>query len=234
MTVATKQRTAPLVCAAMAIEARAINAGWGGTEVTAIGIRARRLARPQRVATAAVPVVLLGFGGGLDPHQQAGDVVVATAIRNATTSLELAAAPGILGVLRRAGIAASAGPVWSSDHIVRGAERNRLAGQALVADMESARLAAAVGADQLVVVRVVVDTPRQGLVRASLTSGRRARQVLREVASALGAHYSPADQRAPVSGTVEPAAHGTTAATTAAARSTAAATTKAASTTEEG
>lgn len=171
-----------VIYAALGIEARAVRRGWPDADVRVVGMRARRL---DRVTTTTGRVLLLGFGGGLEEHQRPGDVVVATSVHDTTGAVELPSAIGILSVLRQAGIAASGGVLWCGEHVVRGAERRHLAGRAQVVDMESARVAAAVGAGRLAVVRVVVDTPRQGFVRACLTGGRRARQVLRDVSAAL-------------------------------------------------
>ena len=199
-----------VACAALGIEARAVRRGRPGADVRVVGMRARRL---DRLATTAGQVLLLGFGGGLDERQRPGDVVVATSVRSATGSVELPSATGVLGVLRQAGIAASGGVLWCSDHVVRGAERRQLAGTAQIVDMESARLVAACGADRLAVVRVVVDTPQQGFVRACLTGGRRARRVLREVSAALFLQtyddQLPTDQSPIMPSNVELAARGT-------------------------
>ena len=106
--------------------------------------------------------------------------------------------------LRRAGLAASSGIVWCSDVIVHGAARAKLAEFASVVDMESAPILAACSPDRLVVVRVLVDTPQRGLVRASVLNGRRAKRALSSASAALAAHYETIS-----SGTVNVAAHAT-------------------------
>jgi hypothetical protein len=193
-----------VVCTALRIEARAVRRGWPGASVTLVGLRGKRV---DRLPAGRSPVVLLGFAGGLEPRQRAGDVVVATRIVGTDSVIELPAAQGILSEFRRAGIAASAGPILCSDHIVRGRERARLIGTAQAVDMESAAVALAVGPERVSVVRVVVDTPSRGLLRASLFSGRRSWRALRNVAATLAATYEqlsePVDHQELSSGTVE-------------------------------
>ncbi|MEU6270783.1 hypothetical protein ABZ811_47075, partial [Saccharopolyspora shandongensis] len=73
--------------------------------------------------------------------------------------------------LRRAGFPVHCGPIATADHVVRGARRSELARTgALAVDMESAVLAQAAGGRPLGVVRVVVDTVRQPLLRPSTPS----------------------------------------------------------------
>ncbi|MGH8891259.1 MAG: hypothetical protein ACRDV3_16045 [Acidothermaceae bacterium] len=198
--------TAPLLYAALGIEARAVRRGWRGADVTVIGIGGKRLDSGPAASASARPVVLFGFCGALDAARNPGDVVVATAIDDGSVIVDLPAAQDILGVLRRGGIAASGGIVFCSKHIVRGNERQTLAGRATAVDMESGPALAAVGANRLAVVRVVVDTPRHGLVRASLFSGRRVWRALREVGAALASGYEATDQRVSTSGNVDLAA----------------------------
>jgi len=196
--------TRAVVCTALRIEARAVRRGWPGASVTLVGLRGKRV---DRLPTGRSPVVLLGFAGGLEPQQRAGDVVVATRIVGTDSVIELPAAQGVLSEIRRAGIAASAGPMLCSDHVVRGRERAKLIGSAQAVDMESAAVVQAAGPERVCVVRVVVDTPSRGLVRASLFSGRRSWRALRNVAATLAATYEqrgePVDHQELRSGTVE-------------------------------
>lgn len=193
-----------VLCTALGVEARAVRKGWRGAEVTVVGMRGKRA---DRLPAGDSPVLLLGFAGGLELRQRAGDVVVATRIVGADSTTELPAAQRVLSNLRRAGIAASAGPMLCTDHIVRGRERARLVRTAQAVDMESAAVAHAAGAERVAVVRVIVDTPSRGLVRASLFSGRRSWRALRNVAAALATASDeprePADHQESWSGTVE-------------------------------
>jgi len=178
--------SAPLVCVALRFEARAVEAGWPDADLAVIGMRAARLGR---VAEHDGPVILLGFGGGLRADQRPGDVVVATDVRDRDARTHLVRAREAREALRRAGLAASSGILWCSDVIVRGKSRAKLADVASIVDMESAAVLAACGPERLVVVRVVVDTPQRGLLRASVFGGRRAKRALRCVSAALAAHY---------------------------------------------
>lgn len=191
--------SAPLVCAALGIEARTVRKGWPGADVAVVGMKAPRL---HRVEAHDGPVYLLGFGGGLGPSQQPGDVVVATEIRDSASRTKLPAASEAQRLLHRAGVTASGGVLWCSDAIVRGAARKKLAKTASAVDMESARVAAACDAQRLVVVRVIVDTPTRGLLRASIFGGRRAKRVLRQVAAAFATSERPARIESITSGTV--------------------------------
>ena len=184
------------LCTALAIEARALRGRHRAIEaqaqrardqaVVVIGMRARRRDRLATLAAAGGPVALVGFGGGLHPAQRAGDVVVATEIRHPGGRLVLPGAPSLLARLRTAGVAASGGPIWCADHVVRGAQRAALASTGAVAvDMESAALADTCGAERLMVVRVLVDTPTRGLLLGCLLSGRRAYRTLRDVGTTL-------------------------------------------------
>jgi 4-hydroxy-3-methylbut-2-enyl diphosphate reductase len=175
-----------LVCVALRFEARAVKAGWPDADLAVVGMRAAHL---DRVASHDGPVILLGFGGGLRADQRPGDVVVATDVRDRDNRTHLPRAPEAREALRRAGLVASSGILWCSIVIVRGKSRAKLADLASAVDMESAAVLAACGPERLVVVRVLVDTPRQGLLRASIFSGRRARRALRSVSAALAPHY---------------------------------------------
>lgn len=192
---------APLIAVALGFEARAVKAGWPDADIAVIGMRARNL---DRVGGHDGPVLLLGFGGGLRAGQRPGDIVVGTDIRDRDSHVRLPKAREARESLRRAGLAASSGTIWCSDVIVHGAARAKLAEFASVVDMESGRLLAACGADRLVVVRVLVDTPQRGLVRASVLNGRRAKRALSSASAALAAHYETIS-----SGTVNVAAHAT-------------------------
>lgn len=191
----------PLIAVALGFEARAVKAGWSDADVAVVGMRARNL---ERVAAHDGLVVLLGFGGGLRPGQRPGDVVVGTDVRNRDLHVHLPRAREAREALRRAGIAASSGIVWCSDVIVHGAARAKLADVASVVDMESAPLLGACSPDRFIVVRVLVDTPQRGLVRASVLNGRRAKRALSSASAALAAHYDTIS-----SGTVNVAAHAT-------------------------
>lgn len=194
--------SAPRLCAALGIEARALRGRRH--RVVVVGMRARRRDRLATLTAAGGPVALVGFGGGLHPGQRAGEVVVATEIRHHGGRLALPGAPGVLARLHGAGVAASAGPIWCADHVVHGARRAVLANTGAVAvDMESAAVASACGAQRLVVVRVLIDTPARGLLLGCLLGGRRAYRTLRDVGAALCSPDRSTRDAAITSGTVK-------------------------------
>ena len=104
-----------------------------------------------------------------------------------------ASAPLLAGELRRAGLTAREGRITTVDHLVRRSERASLAADGtLLADMESAPLAAAAGNRPVAVIRAVSDTPVRpvaGIVAgglAALRSLRAAAPVAERWAAACG------------------------------------------------
>ncbi len=80
-------------------------------------------------------------------------------------------APSLASELRCAGLPVRCGSIVTTDHVVHGAQRAELARTgALAADMESAVLAQAARGRPFGVVRVVVDTDRQPLLRPGTPS----------------------------------------------------------------
>ena len=125
-------------------------------------------------------VALVGVGGGLAADVGIGDLVVPTSLRSAEDDVELALPSAVLleGELRRAGARTHAGPVVSSPRYARGAARASLAaGGSLAVDMESAFLAASLGARPLAVVRAISDTESCSPVRGGLRALRALRAV---------------------------------------------------------
>src|SRR5262249_56532357 len=115
-----------------------------------------------------------GLGGGLTDDLAPGDLVVGTEVSEGRHTMRCAAAPLLAGELRRAGLTATAGPVVTVDRLALGAAaRRRLAaGGALVADMESAPLAAAAGDRPVAVLRAGSGTPARPPLRPRrLTAG---------------------------------------------------------------
>ncbi|HZC62625.1 MAG TPA: 4-hydroxy-3-methylbut-2-enyl diphosphate reductase [Streptosporangiaceae bacterium] len=149
-------------------------AGRGAVRVVATGYGPRRasaretMLRDQPFAAMAIA----GVGGGLAADLRPGDLVVASEVTDGHTVIPCPSAALLAGELRRAGLRVRVGRVVTVDHLVRGAERERLAATgALVADMESAVLARAVAGRPLAVVRAVSDTPDRPLVSPGVLGG---------------------------------------------------------------
>src|SRR5699024_8627404 len=118
--------------------------------------------------------------GGLRSDMSPGDLVVANQVRSARACVPLPAVALLVAALRRAGHTVHTGPVVESDHLVDGADRDRLAESGAIAvDMESARLLESLGSRGACVVRAVSDTPRQSVRSpAVLRNGRDALSAL--------------------------------------------------------
>jgi 4-hydroxy-3-methylbut-2-enyl diphosphate reductase len=180
----------PLVVAApLRVEARAVRRGSPGVRVLRTGMgpeRSRRAVGALR-GDPAPAVAVAGLCGALAEDLEPGDVVVASRLlRAGAEEIRLETRP-LVDALRALGFAPRVGPLVSVDHLVRGAEREELAGVgALAVDMETAWLAEGAGDRPLAVVRVVVDAPRFELLRAAaLLDGVRALRRLRAAAPAL-------------------------------------------------
>ena len=149
-------------------------AGPGAVRVVVTGYGPRRasaretMLRDQPFAAMAIA----GVGGGLAADLRPGDLVVASEVTDGHTVIPCPSAALLAGELRRAGLRVRVGRVVTADHLVRGAERERLAATgALVADMESAVLARAAAGRPLAVVRAVSDTPDRPLVSPGVLGG---------------------------------------------------------------
>ncbi|RFS85273.1 1-hydroxy-2-methyl-2-butenyl 4-diphosphate reductase [Actinomadura spongiicola] len=175
----------PVVCAALGLEARAVRRGLARTPVVVVGYRARRA---DRLPDACAALVVVGFGGALDERLRPGDVLVADEIRGTGPGSVPCAAPRLLAEeLIRDGLSVQVGPLVTTDHVVRAAERARWAARgARVADMESAVVAAHAGKRPVAAVRVVVDGPGHPLLHPGVVGrGLAARRVLARTGPAL-------------------------------------------------
>ena len=150
--------------------------------------------RSRRAAEAAADVggravAVIGFCGALDPRLNPGDVIVATEVRTPDGTPTPCSSAPVLAALRRLGIdSVHAGPIVSTDHIIRDDERVALAATGAIAvDMESAWLAKAARGRPLAVLRAVVDTPQRELRRAwaSAVGGIAAYRSLRRATPAV-------------------------------------------------
>jgi len=189
-----------LVCAPLRLEARALRRGIGGrADVVTTGYGPARAAK-QAAILADRPFGMLavaGTGGGLSRGLSPGDLVVGTEVSDGTSTTHCPSAVLLAGELRRAGLRASAGRVVTVDHLVHGSERDRLAaGGALVADLESAPLAAAAAGRPVAVLRAVSDTPQRPLLHpAGLAGGLAALRALRAAGPVLARWAAAAGER---------------------------------------
>ncbi len=164
-----------VVCAPLWPEARAVRGGLGnGGRVLVTGYgRARARSRAARLTREDFRMLAVaGTSGGLAADLVPGDSVVGNEVTDGRAMIACPAAPLLAGELRRAGLRARAGRVVTVDRLVRGHQRERLAGWgALVADRESFDLAAAAGDRPLAVIRAVSDTAGQPLLSPALIRG---------------------------------------------------------------
>ena len=144
-------------------------------------------------------IVVAGVGAGLDPSLRPGDIVVGTEIvaDGSDSGVRCASAPLLAGELRRAGLRVRTGRIVTVDHLVSGADRERLARTgALAADMESAQLVAAADGKPLVVIRAISDIPGRTLVHPrTVTGGLAALRSLREAGAVLERWAAAAGER---------------------------------------
>jgi 4-hydroxy-3-methylbut-2-en-1-yl diphosphate reductase len=149
-----------------------------------MGLRRVEAWLPQLRRSGADAVVVAGVAGGLDPELRAGDVVVASEVRDRKGRILLRGAAPLVAALRADGLRVRSGPMVSIDHIVNGArERERLATTgALAVDMESAIIVRELRRTGIpvAVVRVIVDTAHTPLQRLrTVPAGAKALHVLR-------------------------------------------------------
>ena len=181
-----------VVCAPLRLEARAIRRGVGTRgRVVQTGYGPRRSTRQasRLQGTSFGMLAVTGVGGGLTGDLSPGDLVVASEVTDGTRTVACPSAPLLAGELRRAGLAARAGRVVSVDRLAAGQQRQQLAaGGAIVADLESAQLAAAANGRPLAVIRAVSDTPQRPLLRpGTIGGGLAALRSLRAAGPALSA-----------------------------------------------
>jgi 4-hydroxy-3-methylbut-2-en-1-yl diphosphate reductase len=187
--------SAAMVCAPTLLEARKLRRGLAGLPVQVTGMGPRRSSRFH--GDSLDGLVVAGVAGGLAPTLQAGDVVVASEVRGPDGAWPSPSAPMLAAQLRRAGLPVHIGPVLSTDHLVAGQERKRLAATgALAVDMESDWLAGQAPHAVLAVVRIVADTANAPLWRpATLARLRHALSGLSLVGPALQAWCAAVGER---------------------------------------
>jgi 4-hydroxy-3-methylbut-2-enyl diphosphate reductase len=183
-----------LVVTALRSEYAALRNQVPGATLTRCGMGPVRVESwlPELVGREPEAIAIAGVAGGLDPSLRAGDVVVASEVRDRCGRTVLREAAPLVAELRRMGLRVRSGPVLSRDHVVGGAdEREQLAATgALAVDMESSAIVRTArklpGRPPVAVIRVIVDTATTPLARpATLTSGVKALRVLRRTGPAI-------------------------------------------------
>ncbi|MBI4171459.1 MAG: 4-hydroxy-3-methylbut-2-enyl diphosphate reductase, partial [Actinobacteria bacterium] len=190
-----------LVLVPLRAEALALRSGLSrGTSVLRTGIGPRRagVAVLRARAHPARALAVAGVCGAVDPRLAAGDVVVATELRDGNGSVRpLAGAAVLAKALRSRGLQVALGPLHSVDRVLGPEERNDLRRDgALAVDMESSWLAGADGDRPFAVTRVVVEPAGRGLLDPrTIVAGTRALATLRRAAPALEEWASAAGAR---------------------------------------
>lgn len=178
-----------VVVAALRLEVRALRRAVRGLPVLRCGMGAERARRAAAriFAERARSVAVAGLCGGLDAAQPVGAVVVASEVCGPDGSAFPCEHEVLCEELRRLGIEPQQGPIASTDHVVRGDERDALRETgALAVDMESSWLTRASKDRPFAVLRVVLDAPGRDLMRpGTVPDSFRALARLGEAAPAL-------------------------------------------------
>jgi 4-hydroxy-3-methylbut-2-enyl diphosphate reductase len=172
----------------MRIEAHALRRGAPLRVLrTGMGRRRSERAAERLAAEPASAVAVAGLCGGLVPDLEPGDVVLASELSTEGEERLVLDPEPLRCALEHLGLAARVGRVACVDHVVRGAERERLAeAGALAVEMESVWLAPGAAGRPFAVLRVVLDAPRHEILSPAFPSQLlRALRRLRETAPAL-------------------------------------------------
>jgi 4-hydroxy-3-methylbut-2-enyl diphosphate reductase len=179
-----------LVLAPLRLEAAAVNGPDRHVLRVGMGRSRARVAAARALAvddTGAVAVA--GVCAAVSPGLRPGDVVLATELHaEGRAPVPVPGSALLAAALRRRGLRAHVGPVFSADRILDTSQRRSLRPSgALAVDMESAWLADGADGRPLAVLRVVVEDTDHDLVDPrTLTSGVRALTALRRASAALG------------------------------------------------
>jgi 4-hydroxy-3-methylbut-2-enyl diphosphate reductase len=177
------------VLAPLSVEKFALRGGLSEARIICTGAGPRRSQEAALRLTGSIDsaMAVAGVCGAVDPDLQPGDVIVASELLGGIYARKLSSNEDLVEAIRLLGIKARSGPIYSEDHIVRGAERERLRESGAIAvDMESRWLAEAAGERPFTVLRVVIDTPKKELLRlGAIPDSLRALATLRKIAPAL-------------------------------------------------
>jgi len=172
-----------VVFAPLRIESLAVRSGLPGIKVRRSG-----LGRHDVDFGDADAIGVAGLCGAVDPSLRAGDVVLATELRSEDgTTIPSPDSALLVEPLRRMGVRAATGTVYTASKILGRDERLALRDQGVLAvDMESAWIAEAAGDRPVAVLRVVVDTADRRLASPrTLAAGIRGLWTLRRVSAAF-------------------------------------------------
>lgn len=177
-----------MVAAPLRVEARALRAD-ARLRVLRTGMGPRRSAAAARrlALEDGSALAVAGLCGAVGSELSPGDVVLASELETPDRNRTTLDVEPLRRTLERLGLPSRVGRVACVDHVVRGAERERLAEEGFLAvEMESAWLAAGAAGRPFAVLRVVLDTPRHELLHPGLPwRALRALRRLREAAPAL-------------------------------------------------
>jgi 4-hydroxy-3-methylbut-2-en-1-yl diphosphate reductase len=171
-----------VVVAPLRIEALAVRSGLPGVKVRRSGMGRREVDFGDADA-----IGVAGLCGAVDPSLRAGDIVLATELRSEDgTAIACPDSSLLAEPLRRMGLRATSGTVYTASRILGRAERLALRDEGVIAvDMESAWLAEAANRP-VAVLRVVVDTADRRLASVrTLAAGVRGLWTLRRASAAF-------------------------------------------------
>lgn len=178
-----------VVVTALRSEFVALRGQVGGArlERCGMGLAAGQQWLPRLAQLKPGSLVVAGVAGGLDPRLAAGDVLVASEVRDESGRTVLRGSAPLAAELRALGMTVHTGPLVSCDRVSGGEHRARLAATgALAVDMESAAIVRAARDLPCAVVRVVVDTAYTPVVHpATVPHGLRALLTLRRIGPVL-------------------------------------------------
>jgi 4-hydroxy-3-methylbut-2-enyl diphosphate reductase len=184
-----------LLAAPMRLEARLVSSGARRSHVhrTGMGPRNAMQAAQELAALPGEALLVVGFCGALHSGLRPGGVVLADRVYTAEDEghcrlqVSCARCEGIASALREAGLAVDVGPIVSVAKLALGRRREELHRKgACAVDMESAWLAAGAAGRPFAVVRIVLDTPQQELLRVRMIPiALRAGDALRRVARTI-------------------------------------------------
>jgi 4-hydroxy-3-methylbut-2-enyl diphosphate reductase len=190
-----------LVAAPLRLEAALVRSAARGTpvHVTGMGAKRSRAAAKRLGEQPGEGLLVIGFCGGLDESSRPGDVFVADEVWAAGDEghdeqrIACEGAAQLAMAVAGRGMRVRRGPLVSVARIALGPRRAELhkAG-ALAVDMESAWLAAGARGRPFGVLRVVLDSPAQELLRPGiLIWGPRAAAALRRASAAAVRGWGP-------------------------------------------